>query len=101
LAQKGKGLHSKLVDQTNWEINTKDYPDRYPYNGDSIGIEVVGKFDGDTKQFAPPTEAQLNSVHRLVASLQRKYELTDDDVYTHGGISYKQESEGQGLGYDE
>lgn len=33
----------------------KSYPDRFPYNGDSIGIEVVTKFDDAGKVYPAPS----------------------------------------------
>jgi N-acetyl-anhydromuramyl-L-alanine amidase AmpD len=88
-----KGLHKHEV--------AKAYPDRYPYNADSIGIEVVGRYDPKTKAFEPATKAQLDSVHRLVEGLKTSFGLTNADVYQHGQISYKDpgRTEGSGLGY--
>ena len=80
---------------------TKDYPARYPYNGDSIGIEVVGVYDTPQLAFVPPTQAQLKSVGSLVEALKTKFGLTNADIYHHGVISYKDDAhtEGKGLGY--
>lgn len=79
---------------------SKAYPARYPTNNDSIGIEVVGAFNPDTEQFSQATPTQLNSLGSLIQSLQKKFDLTNDDVYRHGDIAYKMASEGAGLGYD-
>lgn len=76
----------------------KSYPLRYPSNADSVGIEVVGRFRVDTKDFEPPTHLQKSSLKWLVTFLVGKYELNlNNDVYAHGGIARKQASEGQQL----
>ena len=78
----------------------KEYPSRFPSNKDSVGIEVVAKFDEKRNEFERPTEDQLRSIHSLIEALKEKFSLTGKDVYRHGGISYKEVSEGCGLGYD-
>lgn len=78
----------------------KVYPDRYPMNEDSIGIEVVGKHDKDKGQYGGASKEQLKSVKNLVEKLQKDQGLKDSDVYKHGDVSYKAPSEGKGLGYD-
>lgn len=95
--EKSFGKKLKLV--TKSELDTKDYPERLPANEDSIGIEVVGKYDDKLKKFDSPTPGQMESVRRLVVTLQKEHGLTDGDVYTHGEISYKKPSEGEDLGY--
>lgn len=87
----------------------KKYPERYPYNGDSVGIEVVGKsYDKDKK--APKTgddveswdalsEGQIKSVACLVNNLMTLYSLSRADIYLHEQISYKGKLEG-GTVYD-
>lgn len=78
----------------------KDYPIRYPYNGDAIGIEVVclyidkGKHAGS---WTPITEAQKKSINRLVDILMNIYELSEKDIYGHDKISRKTPGEGDGL----
>lgn len=76
----------------------KNYPDRFPYNADSIGIEVVGKHD-DKKGYGPPTSQQLSSLKYLATVLQNHYDLTNADVYAHGSIARKKESEGKFMGF--
>jgi hypothetical protein len=75
----------------------KDYPQRYPNNSDSVGIEVVGTYDEKTKRWQEPTEQQLESVRRLVGILQSNYGLNNKDVYEHDKISYKTDGEGANL----
>lgn len=79
----------------------KPYPSRYLTNSNSIGIEVVGKYDVKAKAFATPTRQQLESLRTLVEVLKLQYGLDEEDIYRHGIISYKDENrtEGSGLGY--
>lgn len=79
----------------------KDYPHRYPGNADSIGIEVVAEYDAATQTWAAPTAAQQQAITTLVDALRGQYGLSDDDIYHHDEISYKQPGEGAGLGYDD
>ncbi|WP_159565017.1 peptidoglycan recognition protein family protein [Budvicia diplopodorum] len=73
----------------------KMYPERYPYNGDSVGIEVVAMHKNDG--WESPTLEQTNSISKLVDIIKNIYELDDRDVYEHDKISYKMEGEGAGL----
>ncbi len=76
---------------------TKIYPDRYPMNEDSIGIEVVAMYHPTTKVWDTPTSEQSSSIRNLIEILKRSYALTDSDIYPHDTISRKTEGEGQGL----
>lgn len=75
----------------------RPYPQRFPTNGDSIGIEVVATYDQRSGRWQEPTEQQLASVRRLVGTLQNNYGLNDRDIYEHDAISYKTQGEGAGL----
>lgn len=77
--------------------STRPYPERYPTNGDSVGIEVVGRYDAATKTWDPPTAEQTVSIRKLVGTLQDNFGLTDHDVYQHDHISRKTPGEGAGL----
>lgn len=74
----------------------KHYPDRYPMNEDSIGIEVVGMYNEQTG-YGPPTDEQLESVKKLVEVLKEQFSLTNDDVYAHTLIATKDEKNTEGL----
>lgn len=76
---------------------TRPYPERYPTNGDSVGIEVVGRYNPATQTWDPPTAAQQASIQRLVGTLQNNFGLNDHDVYQHDVISRKTPGEGAGL----
>jgi hypothetical protein len=88
----------KMPKQIHRHEMTKKYPDRYPANSDSIGIEVVGLYD-DKNGYGPPTPKQLASLKYLTTVLQNHYDLTHDDVYPHGSIARKKESEGKFMGF--
>lgn len=94
-----KPIVNKPTPLYNYE-KVKAYPDRYPMNSDSIGIEVVGMGTVE-KGYGPPTAEQLESVNYLAEKLKEQYKLTDSDIYRHGVIARKDEprSEGAFLGY--
>lgn len=75
----------------------KPYPERYPSNRDSVGIEVVGRYNQATQTWDAPTPEQTASIQRLVGTLQNNFGLTDHDVYQHDRIAYKTAGEGAGL----
>lgn len=72
---------------------TKSYPDRYPTNNDSIGIEIVGKYDTTAKIYESVTATQNASLKWLVSELSTHLSLKQGDVYRHPDVSYKQPSE--------
>lgn len=72
----------------------KEYPERYPYNKDAIGIEVMGYYDKGNEEWETLTKEQIESVKFLVKLLQRNFNMKDSDVYTHEEVSYKTEGEG-------
>jgi N-acetyl-anhydromuramyl-L-alanine amidase AmpD len=73
----------------------KSYPNRYPSNDDSLGIEVVGK---PTKGiYEDPTDQQAASVKWLVAGLLDLFGLTTEDVYRHPQVSYKDATEAKSV----
>ena len=70
----------------------KSYPDRYPVNSDSVGIELVGKhIDDNTYEFV--TTLQNNSLLWLVGELYRHLSVNSSDVYRHPAVSYKNPGE--------
>lgn len=89
------------------------YPNRYPINSESIGIEVVGKANNlkilpidkkypqiifNTATWDTPTQAQKDSIKNLVEILKEEYNLSDDDIYEHDDISpQKVRGEAKGL----
>ena len=97
--QKEKTSYSDYVKKLNDYENKKNYPDRYPTSLDSVGIEVVGKYDKVLKQWELAPQIQLNSVNTLVQDLMKLYSFNSNDIYHHDVISYKTKGEGAGLGY--
>lgn len=71
----------------------KNYPDRYPTNADSIGIEIVGKYNVSTSSYEAVNAQQNASLKWLVAELSIHLSLQAGDVFRHPAVSYKQPSE--------
>ena len=83
------------------EQTGKQYPNRYPINKDSIGIEVVGKCYNDKEEkikvslnytqyngkWEKSTQQQKDSTKQLADILKDIYNMTNDDIYGHGEIS--------------
>ncbi|MBD5165207.1 MAG: N-acetylmuramoyl-L-alanine amidase [Helicobacter sp.] len=89
-----KSLGNDVQALHNYE-KTKQYPNRYPINSDSIGIEVVGKHKNN--QWEVVTQAQKDSINTLIEILKQEYSLTNNDIYEHDKISRKTEGEGANL----
>lgn len=70
----------------------KPYPERYPVNSDSIGIEIVGKSLSRTT-YEPIDVVQEASLKWLVSELVTLLSLTDKDIYKHPDVSYKNSGE--------
>jgi N-acetyl-anhydromuramyl-L-alanine amidase AmpD len=70
----------------------KAYPDRYPSNEDSIGIELVSKFS-NPPGFESVTAAQNDSLRWLVTTLVSLLKLSASEVFRHSEVSYKQPTE--------
>jgi N-acetyl-anhydromuramyl-L-alanine amidase AmpD len=97
IQKKGLSFGSRARNLSHHEVKKK-YPNRYPSNDDSIGIEVVGRFSSTNKTFDEPTSQQLESLRWIVEKIATEYNLNiDNDVYSHGAIARKQPSEGTQL----
>ncbi|MGH7454699.1 MAG: N-acetylmuramoyl-L-alanine amidase, partial [bacterium] len=59
----------------------KSYPARYPLNQDSIGIELIGKFDKNKGEFESVTPAQNASLQWLIKALLEVMNLKTIDVF--------------------
>ncbi|MET1257603.1 N-acetylmuramoyl-L-alanine amidase [Aliikangiella maris] len=92
LFAKGKSYGVRIKDVHNLE-KAKSYPDRYPLNIDSLGIEIVGSYDVKTKSYETINMLQNKSLTWLVGELLTHFTLTKVDVYRHPEVSYKMESE--------
>ncbi|MCC8378815.1 MULTISPECIES: N-acetylmuramoyl-L-alanine amidase [unclassified Xenorhabdus] len=82
----------------------KSYPDRYPTSSDSIGIEVVAKYEkpkNGEPYYQEATEQQKESIKKLVNLLKCKYNLKNGDIYEHDKIAYKTKGEGANLYFND
>jgi RHS repeat-associated protein len=88
----------KLIQVANFEnrVNhvgkTKD--PGYPNNNNSVGIEVVGRFDPKTKKWEALTPKQIEATSNLVNALMKEYNLTQKNIFEHDKISFKTDREG-------
>lgn len=71
----------------------KPFPERYPGNTDSIGIELVGAYITKTEVYETVTPAQNDAVRWLVAELAATMNVSMGDVYRHPELSRKTDSE--------
>lgn len=70
----------------------KPYPQRFPMNGDSIGIEIVGR-SIDDKKYEAVTSEQNNSLQWLTGALYSHFSISSKDVFKHPQVSYKNPGE--------
>ena len=92
LFKKGESYSARIKKTSQHEAG-KAYPDRYPINDDSLGVEVVGAFDAKLQTYDTVNKDQNSSLVWLVDTLETKLALDGDDIYRHGSIGYKQPSE--------
>lgn len=92
---KSKETYTKKVRSISDLEAVKPYPNRYPTNADSLGIEVAGAVNG--AGYEDPTKEQNASVKWLVAELLAHFKLTTADVYRHPQVSYKQPTEAKNV----
>ena len=85
--------YSTKIKQINDREENKPYPNRFPGNDDSLGIEVASKLVND--EYEDPTNRQQESVKWLVAELLSALKLKTSDIYGHPEVSYKDASEAQ------
>ncbi len=71
----------------------KNYPDRYPLNEDSIGIEIVGNYNISKKIYESVSGVQNLSLKWLIGELLSHFKITKADIYRHPEVSYKMPSE--------
>lgn len=71
---------------------TKTYPNRYPVNSDSVGIELVGKHIDD-KTYEKVTAKQNSSLQWLVTELYKHFSVGASDIYRHPAVSYENPGE--------
>ena len=91
LFAKGKGFGTRINDLAAAE-GKKPFPQRYPMNSDSLGIELVGETNKQGS-YVTPTAAQTTALKFLVGELQTQLGLQTTEVFRHPEVSYKQPSE--------
>lgn len=92
LFKKGESYQVRITNVSKREMG-KSYPERYPTNEDSVGIEIVGAIDPKSDAYDEVTKEQNASLKWLVSVLGSSLGFTTDDVYRHPEIAYKQPSE--------
>jgi N-acetyl-anhydromuramyl-L-alanine amidase AmpD len=85
----GWAARIKAIDQIERQ---KPWPDRFPVNGDSIGIELVGRHLDDVA-YETLTSQQLDSLQWLLDQLYTHFSLDGGDVFKHPEVSYKHPGE--------
>lgn len=105
-------LKSKCAAQQTCKVNVKGvsaiysaelkkpYPERFPSNSDSIGIELVGRGEGkkDEEVYSEPSNAQTLSAIWLIEQLVEVIpNIGLADIYAHPEVSYKRPTEGAGF----
>jgi N-acetyl-anhydromuramyl-L-alanine amidase AmpD len=91
LHQKGLPYKTRLLNVHRHEM-AKPYPDRYPSNEDSIGIEMVSIASPKTG-YESVTIAQNDALRWLVSTLERLLPLPPSNVFRHPTVSQKQPTE--------
>ncbi|MFK5891777.1 MAG: peptidoglycan recognition family protein [Pseudomonadota bacterium] len=75
---------------------TKSYPNRFPHNHDSLGVEIVGLLSKDKEIYELPNKKQLSSLFWLLDELVTTYSLSIKDIYAHGKIAHKDKNKSEG-----
>jgi N-acetyl-anhydromuramyl-L-alanine amidase AmpD len=91
LHRKGLSYGVRLMNLHRHEM-AKPYPDRYPSNEDSLGIEMVSQYFPKTG-YESVTVAQNDALRWLVSTLERLLSLSHADVFRHPTVSQKQPTE--------
>lgn len=92
LFQKGVSYSSRIKNLHHHE-KAKPYPDRFPLNSDSLGIEIVGSYDKLKNQYETISPLQNSSLKWLISELYTHFNITSADVFKHPEVSYKMPSE--------
>lgn len=90
------GLEKKrAVKPLSLHEHKKPFPDRYPTNSDSIGIEIVGMFDDVKKVYEQVNPSQNDSLAWLVRELAETLGVSMQEIYRHPAVARKMESEAE------
>jgi len=73
----------------------KAWPERFPNNKDSIGIELVGYYSGEhgKEVYNPVTDAQMASLKWLIRELEETLSVSHQEIFRHPEIARKNTSE--------
>ncbi|MGN7972194.1 peptidoglycan recognition protein family protein [Serratia sp. 22264] len=74
----------------------KPYPERYPANFDSLGVEIVGKptsGEGENAVYEKINDAQNSSLRWLIAELTDTLKVSMTEIFRHPEVSYKVKTE--------
>lgn len=73
----------------------KSFPDRFPNNTDSIGIEIVGKAIGPKGEevYETVTDKQNESLKWLVAELTSTFNVPMTEIHRHPNVGRKNKTE--------
>ena len=74
----------------------KSFPDRFPHNHDSLGIEIVGVMTKQSEIYELPSKVQRDSLFWLLDEVIATYSLTVKNVYAHGQIAHKDKNKSEG-----
>ncbi len=95
------GLKGKRIGQPIGRVEAaKSWPDRYPGNSDSVGIEIVGEAlprnepDPDKRTYEALTAEQQISFSWLLRALTTQLGVPMTEVFRHPTVSWKNTTEG-------
>lgn len=91
----GRIYQTASLNQYTIHLRDNDLVAGAPKNKEAMGIEVVGNYNDQTKQWDPLTERQTRAVAFLTNSLLQTYNLQQSDIYNHEDVQAKTAGEGQ------
>jgi N-acetyl-anhydromuramyl-L-alanine amidase AmpD len=86
--KKGVSFAKRVKNLSDHE-KAKSYPDRYLTNDDSIGIEIVGKYNNKAKSYEIVNADQNASLKWLIQQLSLELRLFEEDILRHPDVSRK------------
>jgi N-acetyl-anhydromuramyl-L-alanine amidase AmpD len=90
-------IRNKYTQLSNREYQ-KPFPERFPSNTDSIGIEIVGGVasgEGENAVYERVTSQQNASLQWLIRELANTLQVSMAEIYRHPDVSYKTKTEAQ------
>ncbi|AXF77025.1 N-acetylmuramoyl-L-alanine amidase [Erwinia tracheiphila] len=74
---------------------SKDFPNRFPYNADSIGVEIVGKAERIKNEdvYEPVNDRQNESLKWLIKELSETLSISLNEIYRHPDVGRKNATE--------